>query len=351
MKKISLVLAVVIMTALAASAELSQSVVATLTHGSTITTFAGGNALRDAHEAAVDGDAIVLSPGTFNAVNITKAITLRGAGAAAISLPNLPVEAAGSTYITGDMSINIESTTHTFTIEGCQFNNKVSFIKAPATSVFKTRIAEVPVLSNDVASINFTHCMVFFKDSQNRLNEHTSMLNTAAFYGYYFNPFVNATNCMITGDRLDSFSANGSVAGGGQLMNCIILFPYFASNYGFDPLSANCVAYYCIACCKNAGSSVGLRNFFINSYNGTNKAINDLTMFNSENAVPSYPFYMTEEAQTQYLGNDGTQIGIHGGPLPMDPIPDNLLVTSCNIASKTTADGKLSVEIKVSTAK
>ena len=74
-------------------------------------------------------------------------------------------------------------------------------------------------------------------------------------------------------------------------------------------------------------------------------------MFNSENAVPSYPFFMTEEAQTQYLGNDGTQVGIHGGPLPMAPIPDNLLVTSCNIASKTTADGKLSVEIKVSTAK
>ena len=53
MKKISLMLAVVILTALAANAELSQSVVATLTHGSTITTFAGGNALRDAHEAAL----------------------------------------------------------------------------------------------------------------------------------------------------------------------------------------------------------------------------------------------------------------------------------------------------------
>jgi len=334
MKKNFLMLAVAILTALAMNAELSQSVVATLTHGSTITTFAGGNALRDAHEAAVDGDAIVLSPGTFNAVNITKAITLRGAGAAALSLPNLPIEAAGSTYITGDMSINIESTTHTFTIEGCQFNNKVSFIKAPATSVFKTRIAEVPVLSNDVASINFTHCMVFFKDSQNRINQHTSMLNTAAFYGYYFNPFVSAT-----------------VAGGGQLMNCIILFPYHSSGSNFQPLSANCVAYYCLACCKKYGSYTYLSNFFTNSYNGTNKAINDLTMFNSENAVPSYPFYMTEVAQTQYLGNDGTQIGIHGGPLPMDPIPDNLLVTSCNIASKTTADGKLSVEIKVSTAK
>ena len=351
MKKNFLMFAVALMTALAMNAELSQSVVATLTHGSTITTFSGGNALRDAHDAATDGDAIVLSPGTFNAVNITKAIILRGAGAEALSLPDSPVAASGSTYITGDMSINIESTSHTFTIEGCQFNNKVSFNKAPATSVFKTRIAEIPVLSNDVASINFTHCMVFFKDSQNRLNEHTSMLNTAAFYGYYFNPFVNATNCLITGDQTNTFSYNNSVAGGGQLMNCIILFPYHSSSNTFGELSANCAAYYCLACCKKYGTYTLLSNFFKNSYNGTNKALNDLTMFNSNNEVPAYPFFMTEEAQTQYVGNDGTQIGIHGGALPMDPIPDNLLVTKCNIASKTTADGKLSVEISVSPAK
>lgn len=352
MRKNFLLLAVVILTALAANAELSQSVVATLTHGSTITTFSGGNALKDAHNAAVDGDAIVLSPGTFNAVNITKAITLRGAGAAAISLPDSPIAAGAATYITGDMSINIESTTHKLTIEGCQFNNKVSFVKAPETSVLKTRIAEVPELSNNVASINFTHCMVWFNDSQNRLNEHTSMLNTAAFYGYYFNPFINATNCVIFGDKLDSFSKNGNVAGGGQLMNCIISFPYHHSDYSnFGPLSANCVAYYCLACIKKIGSGTYLNGFFSNSYNGTNIVKNDLAMFNSSNTVPTFPFFMTETAQTTYLGNDGTQIGIHGGALPFDPIPDNLLVTTCNIAPKTTADGKLSVEIKVSPAK
>ena len=180
------------------------------------------------------------------------------------------------------------------------------------------------------------------------------MLNTAAFYGYYFNPFVNATNCVIFGDREDSFSKNGNVAGGGQLMNCIISFPYHHSSYYIGtncPLSANCVAYYCLACIKSNSSYTRLDGFFKNSYNGTNIVKNDLTMFNSNNTVPSFPFFMTEEAQTTYLGNDGTQIGIHGGALPFDPIPDNLLVTTCNIAPKTTADGKLSVEIKVSPAK
>ena len=62
MKKNFLMLAIAFLTAMAANAELSQSVVATLTHGSTVTTYSGGNALQMAHNAAVDGDAIVLSP-------------------------------------------------------------------------------------------------------------------------------------------------------------------------------------------------------------------------------------------------------------------------------------------------
>lgn len=74
-------------------------------------------------------------------------------------------------------------------------------------------------------------------------------------------------------------------------------------------------------------------------------------MFNAEDKLPGYPFIMTEEAQQTYLGDDGTQVGIHGGALPIDPIPDNLLVTKCSIAPKTTASGKLAIEIQVSTAK
>lgn len=358
MRKILLMCVVALLTTVMANAETTQSACATLNHEGTVTIFMGGNGLKEAHDAAVDGDAIVLSPGTFNAVNITKAITLRGAGAPHLTIPGDTIKPENGTYITGDMSINIESSEGKLSIEGCQFNNKVSFAKAPATYVFKTRIAEVPLLSNGVASINFTHCMVFFNDNRNAstqisdLNQHTSMLNTAAYYGYFFNPFVNATNCLITGDKSDTFSRLSSAAGGGQLLNCIILFPYDLTYY--YSLSANCVAYNCVACTKNSFSnynSGAIEKFFQYSYNGTNQAFHNLTMFNSEDVVPSYPFTLTEEAQQTYLGNDGTQIGINGGSLPMDPIPDNLLITKCNIAPKTTPTGKLSIEIQVSTAK
>lgn len=348
MKKNLLMLAVVLLTALLANAETSQSVCATLNHEGTVTTFMGGNGLKEAHAAAADGDAIILSPGTFNAVDITKAITLRGAGAPSLTLPGDIIKPAAGTYITGNMTFNIASTEGKLTIEGCDFTDHVSFRKAPATDVFKTRIATVGQLTNDVASINFVHCLLYV--SASGINDNTSMLNTAAYYDY-FNPAVNATNCVLIANLYNTFSYNGSTPGGGKLLNCIFLIPTFSS-YSIQPLSANCVAYNSIACSKADNNYPSYVNsFFRYCSNGTNRTYVNLTMFNAEDKLPGYPFIMTEEAQQTYLGDDGTQVGIHGGALPIDPIPDNLLVTKCSIAPKTTASGKLAIEIQVSTAK
>ena len=176
------------------------------------------------------------------------------------------------------------------------------------------------------------------------------MLNTVAYFDF-FNPFINATNCLIAGTRGETFPYYSSASGGGQLLNCIFLFPNNTNNY-YRQLPANCAAYYCIACTKNSyGESGNVKYFFNNCGNDTNQGFDNLTMFNDEDVVPSYPFFLTPEAAAKYLGNDGAQVGIHGGALPMDPIPDNLLVTRCNIAPKTTSAGKLSIEIQVSTAK
>lgn len=340
MKKNFLILAVAILTALAANAELSQSIVATLTHGATVTTYTGGNALKEAHTAAVDGDAIVLSPGTFNAVNITKAITLRGAGAAAISLPEMTIEPIGSTYITGSMDIIIASTNGSLNIEGCQFEGNVNFKKAPVTNVFKCRFASISNILSQVAEINFTHCSLVFSSQTSDLCQKLNMLNCYARYTY-FNPYTKATNCVLESSNSSAWSYFSDLQADGLLRNCII---YYTSSYTVHSHTANMVAYNCVA----IGTTTNrVSNFFTNSSNGTNK----IAVISDVLSTTSWPYTLTETAATTYLGNDGTQVGIHGGILPFDPIPDNLLVTSCNIASKTTADGKLSVEIKVSTAK
>lgn len=59
---------------------------------------------------------------------------------------------------------------------------------------------------------------------------------------------------------------------------------------------------------------------------------------------------LTDEAKAQYKGSDGTQVGMYGGTLPFNTTPSYPQITKMNVAKKTTADGKLSVEIEVSAA-
>ena len=99
------------------------SLLATLNHEGTISTFYGAQAWKNAHDAAANGDVITLSSGTFLAVNITKAITVRGAGmgidSTAVSEP---------TVITGDFTINIaEPGSNRLTLEGIYSNHTITY--------------------------------------------------------------------------------------------------------------------------------------------------------------------------------------------------------------------------------
>ncbi|MBR4897373.1 MAG: hypothetical protein IKZ48_01105 [Prevotella sp.] len=59
---------------------------------------------------------------------------------------------------------------------------------------------------------------------------------------------------------------------------------------------------------------------------------------------------LIDEAKQKYVGNDGTEIGQYGGNLPWDIRILSPQITKCNVAAKTTADGKLSVDIEVKAA-
>lgn len=59
---------------------------------------------------------------------------------------------------------------------------------------------------------------------------------------------------------------------------------------------------------------------------------------------------LTDEAKAAYLGTDGTPVGMYGGPVPFSGLTSYPRITKMNVASKTTADGKLSVDIEVGVA-
>lgn len=306
-----------------------NALLATLSHDGTVSTFYGADALREAHAAATDGDVITLSSGTFNSVNITKAITLRGAGMEVDSLRGtLP------TIISGDFAFCVSDTlSHRVTVEGIYSNNTAHVMGTLKNAmILKSRFNTWRYVDDGVMKdVSFIHCKI--------------MGNLYAYTGSSFScvgcclsgksTFANSvecTNCIFMG-RLDSWS-------NATLVNCIMNGSYTTGSTSGTKMY-NCVAY---------GAAT---NFFKNVPNSTNKVVADASaLFKTYTgtADDNTNFELTESAAATYLGTDGTQVGIYGGSLPFDATPTNPQITKCNVAAKSTADGKLSVDITVNAA-
>lgn len=325
MKKF-IVLFVAVMAMFATTAKAQSSLLATLNHEGTISTFYGTNALQQAHAAAADGDVITLSSGTFQSVNITKAVTLRGAG--------MVLDAATQTeptVLANEFSINIpDETTQRLTIEGIYTNQKVNIEKLKNAMFLKDRfnIIFAGYRSGQMATdLTFIHCKI----AKNYYGANTTY-NSASFqncivsgidgYNYIFN------NCII------GLGGNHYLCYTSEYKNCVIKYPQSSSN-----------------------STTMYNNLYTGSHsldipNKTNvrvdedsEVIKNILVYSDDN-----DFKLTEEAKALIKGTDGTEVGIYGGNLPFDPTPTNPQISKFNVAAKTTADGKLSVDIEVKSA-
>ena len=311
------------------------SLLATLNHEGTISTFYGSQAWKNAHDAAANGDVITLSSGTFVAVNITKAITVRGAGmgidSTAVSEP---------TVITGDFTINIaEPGSNRLTLEGIYCNHKIYYTNVVNPLFLKCRLKKISYnYAEDVLKdASFIHCRIaeVFNLGTNSsascvnsvIQDPCSLNNSTSNFEFI--------NCCLIGDMGRAYSSS--------FKNCII-----SDNENGHYINSSCTAYNCICLTAN--------NYFRNITNATNKSLTEYaTLFKTYTGaaldnLDSETFELTDAAKAQYLGADGTEVGIYGGNLPFDPTPSNPQITKCNVAAKSTADGKLSVDIEVNAA-
>lgn len=325
MKKLFFTLVAAMMAATATFAQ--STLVATLTHGENVTMFYGTYALHDAHNAAVSGDIINLSGGGFQPVDITKAITLRGVG----------IDDALPTKITSGFNINTPSDgSYRLTMEGvrCESVN----VKGSSNPYFlKCCFSSLSVYdsSNKVMIVNCKVLNAFYLGGYNSCQILNSYIKC-----YYCNDNSQASvvNCIL---EIPSSSYIGDFRNT-QLLNCIA---YCTGNHGGRSIQSTSIANNCIA--------INCSSFFNNSQ--TNPNCNHSTyaeIFKSFTGGYSdtETFELTDEAKTKYLGTDGTQIGLYGGLMPYTSIPSYPRITKMNVASKTTADGKLSVDIEVSAA-
>ena len=321
MKKLFLLMVAIIV---ASSTMFGQnSMLATLSHGENITMFYGTYALRDAMNAAENGDIINLSGGAFQAVNITKAVTLRGTG----------IDDAAPTYINGSFDVNVVNDTHRLTLEGIRCTDYLT-MKGTLTNPYfvKSQFNYINYGTASIKNAMIVNCRITSR-------YHLNGSSTAQFINSYVNNFSNYSannteasfiNCVIKpeGDRND-YIINS------QLLNTVIV-----SNKNYY-LPSSSVATNCVS----VNSSL---NIFSNSQANTGcfYGVSYSDLFKDSQTLE-----LTDDAKTKYLGNDGTQVGIYGGVLPYSSIPSYPRITKMNVANKTTADGKLSVEIEVSAAK
>lgn len=337
MKKLFLSLFAIVMTTMSYA---QNTLVATLSHDEDITMYYGTYALRDAMNAAQSGDVINLSGGAFQAVNITKAVTLRGTG----------INDAAPTYISGNFAINIPTDdTNRLSMEGIRSTGTITmsgtfnspyFVKSQFYGISYNN-SNKPAIKNAM----FANCRI--------TNEYSLKgTSTVQFVNSYVSGFRNDgegntaaafINCVILPYNNGNYPEHIAKS---QLLNCIIYQTYASINYNMLPsttIATNCVSIGYSQLFSGQAANTGNKALSSSEYS---KIFKNFTGSYSE----AQTFELTDEAKTTYLGTDGTEVGMYGGVLPYNTTPSYPQITKMNVANKTTADGKLSVEIEVSAA-
>ena len=333
-----------------------SSVLATLSHEGEISTFYGAGALKRAHAAAKHGDVITLSSGSFQAVDITKAVTIRGAG--------MQVDTIAKIYpsvIVGDYVINVADTLEQhLTMEGVScgdYTVKVYNILKNATFI-KSRFYRFTSVGNQangygyMLNLAFIHCKIA-KCFENHISGNTVsfvnsvIMNPSVGYSTNINNSFEFTNCVMRWDGTitSCYPANSSYCA--IYRNCILSYSPSSSSY-YSYLPNTNLIYNCLEICRynNMFNNVDSQGVFF--YHETD--LSDVFKNWTGTYTDAQSFELKDEAKTKYLGDDGKELGIYGGNLPFTPNPTNPKITKFNVASKSTADGKLSVDIEVKAA-
>ena len=340
MKRIFSLLFVAVACSAAALAQ--TSLVATLKHGGAISEYYGESALAEAYAAAANGDAITLSSGTFNAVDIEKAITVRGAG---MYLTN-----ENPTLLLGTFNINIPVGTSSLTLEGVQCMNEVRIYSNKDNGTELTKLASANILkcyfSEDVrcgnSTPNFLHCVFEAVLSSNRYD-----MPQISVSGY--NTTATCLECAING-----IATHGKSGDNLSIINMKNCFINSRMTFGIDystfynciirpssGLASNNIVSNCLCLGGGFNDISKETNTFIEEYN-----LSSIFKTFTGTFTPHETFELTDQAKAKYKGSDGTQVGIYGGTNPFDPTPTNPQIKKFNVSTSTSGD-KLNLKINV----
>ena len=346
MKQLFLSLVAAMMAITATFAQ--NTLVATLSHGENISAYYGSFALRDAMDAAVSGDVINLSGGAFQAADITKGITLRGTG----------IDDAAPTYISGDFTINVPTNdANCLSMEGIRSTGNITMAGTFNSPYFvKSQFNAFSYNTNAaIKNAMFVNC---------KITNYFTMAGTSTsqFINSYISKFRNDVSDNTTASFVNSILSpctiqiidygsyryvyRADLIQRSILLNCIICING-DNNNDYNKLNSTSVATNC-TCLGKSNPNVFFSANPANKGCGYSVYAQTFKDFNGEYS-DSQTFELTEEAKT-WKGSDGTEMGLYGGYFPYNSTPSYPQITKMNVADRSTADGKLSLEVEVSAA-
>ena len=287
-----------------------QNSVVMLQHEGNITNYEPDQ-INDALEAAVDGDAIFLSEGTFPAFNINKKVSIKGTGQLTfidgsidIEIPNEPtLKEALLSCLKIKGNLTVKAALKNLNISQCRVGG-VDFVANTYESIIdrcdigsaylNKQYSETVTIDGVsktftypyIKGLSFVNCYIGsadFGESANRdaySCQNTTFINCqVAFYWYIIGTFINSV-----------FHRTSTQGGYAQVLNSEVYNCYAYKSFSFS----NCVTQNC---------------------------------YSSEEHKPNSDDF----AELGYFGNDGTIIGPLGGTNPFTLVPTVPHVTESSL--------------------
>ena len=324
-KAMSAALFVLLLVVVGSKNALAQTQVATLQHGEDISVYYGANAFVEAHEAAQTGDIITLSSGTFTPTDITKAITLRGAGCAIDTVTDTQ-----PTIFSNSITLNVTDTENFLTVEGIKFASYMYFGTLNSPKFNRCNFSTIQYSYSYyqyMSNAQFVNCIINY-----------------FYYTYVTNPtFVN---CVVWNHV--SSQSNSTPLFYNSIMKCpSFAFSAINSIVCDNSLGSNCSCTNCIGIYQYGDPFTYCSATGCITYSSYDEVFESFTGGYSLSFEES--FALKDEIATGFLGTDGTQVGIYGGTMPYSSRPFYMAPARYNVSNKSNNEGKLNVEIEVIT--